>query len=159
MLDCLQDTQFPLPTCEKHIINTVPLSCSGVYSPDDYHVAVPMAVILLPSEGIVSQGALFSALPSDLQHYLQQQVRKHHTHAFSLPLAFAVYILTDHSSAHFQASAFVCYVSNKCFEVARASSPPSFLLLFTVNKQLVTIHSYSKQHVIYSKQHVMYSMQ
>ena len=65
-------------TCVTRLrsVNNVTLSCSGVYSPDDYHVAVPMAVILLPSEGIVSQSTLFSALPSDLQYYLQQKVRE-----------------------------------------------------------------------------------
>ena len=48
---------------------------SGVYSPDDYAVAVPHAIITLPTTGLSTLTGLFTVLPPELQQAIRGYVR------------------------------------------------------------------------------------
>ena len=48
---------------------------SGVYGFSDYQLTHLLGLIELPGDELVSRGALLSALPKELQHYLTRKVR------------------------------------------------------------------------------------
>ncbi len=67
--------QIPIHLTSAPVMLSSLTNPSGVYSPDDYHLAAPLVVIALPSELVTGRGKLFSELPPKLQQTLIDKVQ------------------------------------------------------------------------------------
>ena len=63
-------------TCTIHtvLILVILFPTSGVYGHEDYHMALPLLLVHLPSGPVIQKGSLYHCLPVELQAVLNQNV-------------------------------------------------------------------------------------